>query len=303
MAQKSVEQGGLGFRDLHLQNRVFMMKVRFRLITDEGSLWIRVLKSKYPWKEVLPLSIKRSGCSRLCTSLCSIWEDLKECIHWEVRDGKDTDFWYDHWLGKENRLVSSCSGSTSPRPLRVVDMVSANGVWDWDSLEAILPKEKLDLIASIPPPQSGVGVDTPGDSAIWKRIWKLECMGGLICDIVLASLETQSVVALLLSRWYYDWGWFWRRAGLTALVRAILRLLNRDWSVEVHHIAHASNGIADKLAKQGRELGMESTLFATAPVEVVGLVEVEQRDSSPVTALSSTIAQEVIVDLGGTTFI
>ncbi|KAK8663310.1 hypothetical protein V6N13_083133 [Hibiscus sabdariffa] len=91
--------------------------------------------------------------------------------------------------------------------------------------------------------------------------------------------------------------------GNSALVRAILRLLNRDWSVEVHHIAHASNGIADKLAKQGRELGMESTLFATAPVEVVGLVEVEQRDSSPVTALSSTIAQEVIVDLGGTTFI
>ncbi|KAK8569143.1 hypothetical protein V6N12_007675 [Hibiscus sabdariffa] len=67
----------------------------------------------------------------------------------------------------------------------------------------------------------------------------------------------------------------------------------------VHHIDHASNDIADRLAKQGRELGMDSTLFTMAPVDIACFIEKEQRDSSPVTALPLTIEQEMTFDPGG----
>ncbi|KAK8716452.1 hypothetical protein V6N13_043760 [Hibiscus sabdariffa] len=46
-------------------------------------------------------------------------------------------------------------------------------------------------------------------------------------------------------------------------------------------------------------VGMESMLFAMAPVDIVCLVEKEQRDSSPMTALPLYIEQEVIFDPGG----
>ncbi|KAK8552637.1 hypothetical protein V6N13_121024 [Hibiscus sabdariffa] len=85
--------------------------------------------------------------------------------------------------------------------------------------------------------------------------------------------------------------------GFCALVGAIICLLHRDWNVEVRHIARVSNDVTDKLAKQGRELGMESMLFVAAPVVVAGLVEIEQRDS-----LTPTSAQGVTKDPGGSTW-
>ncbi|KAL4297736.1 hypothetical protein GQ457_12G008990 [Hibiscus cannabinus] len=478
-------------------------------ITMEESLWIRVLKSKYRWKEILPLSIKRNECSRLWTGLCTIWEDLKECIHWEVHDGKDTDFWYDHWLGKEPRLVTTYFGAAVPRPVRVGDMVLANGEWDWDALATMLPKDTMDLIASVLPPQEGVGVDMPGwrwedkrcfstcsayeylahgspsgDSVNWKRIWKLEVpqriqvfiwlvfherlmtnverarrhMTSLVtCEIfgsghediahVLLSctaakglrdnLFGESLVAgdavwgirfeILCSLLWKrrcnflfgtnvelsdhivsrgnrmvgecsqpaaanlgprqgqgrrpSWtrphtGWIKanvdvsvsmvdRSAGAdgvlrddngawvsgyaryvgrcdallaelwaihdglllawdlgfqlvelesdcleavrvissrsnvlstSALVGSIASLISREWTVEVRHITRDSNGVADKLAKRGRVLGMDSTIFVAAPAVVAGLVEAEQRD-----AFAPSYAPGPAVDPGGYT--
>ncbi|KAL4310298.1 hypothetical protein GQ457_01G018690 [Hibiscus cannabinus] len=63
----------------------------------------------------------------------------------------------------------------------------------------------------------------------------------------------------------------------SALVGAIASLIGREWMVEVRHITRDSNGVADKLAKQGRVLGMESTIFGVAPAVVAGLVEAEKR--------------------------
>ncbi|KAK8511492.1 hypothetical protein V6N12_038095 [Hibiscus sabdariffa] len=298
--------------------------------------------------------------------------------------------------GKEPRLVTAFSGSTVPRPLRVVDMVLINGGWDWESLAAILPKEKLDLIASIMHLQCGVGVDTPGGLVNWKRIWKLEVPQRIqvfiwlifherlltnaervhrhiasldMCEVcesgrediehvlrscsaakgVWTQVVPRAAQETFFSLPFHDWlcsnlfsasflpgdeAWgvrfaiscwlLWKRrcsflfGSDEGVLEHVLILGNRmvgecyrtvaiktgsrqgkdmgDWNLEVRHVARVSNGIADKLAKQGRELGMESTLFVAAPAVVAGLVEVEQRDS-----LSPTSAQGVTVDPGGST--
>ncbi|KAK8654070.1 hypothetical protein V6N13_128049 [Hibiscus sabdariffa] len=72
--------------------------------------------------------------------------------------------------------------------------------------------------------------------------------------------------------------------------------LSGEWIVEVHYITWDSNGVADKLAKRGRELGMDSTIFVAAPAVVVGLVEAEQR-----AAFAPSCAHGTIVDPGGST--
>ena len=39
--------GGLGLRHASLQNKVFMMKVGWRLVNNKDALWVRVIRSKY----------------------------------------------------------------------------------------------------------------------------------------------------------------------------------------------------------------------------------------------------------------
>ncbi|KAK8975249.1 hypothetical protein V6N11_046719 [Hibiscus sabdariffa] len=65
-------------------------------------------------------------------------------------------------LRKEDRLALSCLSSEAPRPVCVADMVSVHGNWDWERLEAVLPREKLELIAAVQPPRSDAGLDRPG---------------------------------------------------------------------------------------------------------------------------------------------
>ncbi|KAL4312838.1 hypothetical protein GQ457_01G036830 [Hibiscus cannabinus] len=83
-------------------------------------------------------------------------------------------------------------------PVCVADMVSVHGNWDWERLEAVLPREKLELIAAVQPPRSDAGLDRPGwrweekrnfsassaygylfhgldfgNGDTWKRVWKI----------------------------------------------------------------------------------------------------------------------------------
>lgn len=56
---------GIGIRHLHDQNKSFLMKLGFNLVTKQDTLWVRVLRTKYGMKEHLPNSITRSRCSHL----------------------------------------------------------------------------------------------------------------------------------------------------------------------------------------------------------------------------------------------
>ncbi|KAK9030127.1 hypothetical protein V6N11_031558 [Hibiscus sabdariffa] len=69
--------------------------------------------------------------SRFWKGLAWASKEVRECLSWSIRNGLNTDFWYDSWLGRKNRLASDCLLEMAPRPLMVADMVSASGDWDW----------------------------------------------------------------------------------------------------------------------------------------------------------------------------
>ncbi|GMI74428.1 hypothetical protein HRI_001112100 [Hibiscus trionum] len=159
--QKSLSSGGMGLKNLESQNSAFLMKVGFEILTKPNKLWVRVVKEKYGWHEVVPLCIKRGNCSRLWQGLSRVWEDIRESVRWNIRNGERTDFWYDIWVDMEGPLWSRCNLSTMPDPMSVDCMVDEFGEWDWRRLECLLPKEVLDKVSAIPPPRPWYGVDQP----------------------------------------------------------------------------------------------------------------------------------------------
>ncbi|KAL4367107.1 hypothetical protein GQ457_05G029110 [Hibiscus cannabinus] len=94
----------------------------------------------------------------------SLLQRHADCINWDIRDGRNTDFWYNHWIGKEERLVFACLSLETPRPSRVADWVTGNGAWDWVQFQNLLPTDSLEWIASIRPPSFDLG----GDKPVWR---------------------------------------------------------------------------------------------------------------------------------------
>ncbi|GMI93153.1 hypothetical protein HRI_002984600 [Hibiscus trionum] len=74
---KPTTKGGLGIRQVFAQNKTFLMKVAFNLVTRPDCLWVQVLRSKYKWPQDLPNSIYQHGSSRLWQGLGKIWEEVK----------------------------------------------------------------------------------------------------------------------------------------------------------------------------------------------------------------------------------
>lgn len=83
-------------------NEAFLTKLGWRLIQEEDSIWAQVIESKY--------SVNPIDCStwRPKTNMSNVWKDilkvvpkLQQGMRKLVRNGVQTSFWKDTWLGSE----------------------------------------------------------------------------------------------------------------------------------------------------------------------------------------------------------
>ncbi|KAL4354845.1 hypothetical protein GQ457_06G011460 [Hibiscus cannabinus] len=150
--QKSIDEGGLGFKDLYQQNKAFIMKIGFGLITNNSSLWVRVLKAKYKWEGVMPLSISWVSYSRFWSGVSAIWDELKECVTWDIRNGWSTDFW---------ESIERIASVQPPRSDSGEDQL----FWRWESNGQFSARSAYGYLIS----DTASGIDR-----IWRKIWKLK---------------------------------------------------------------------------------------------------------------------------------
>ncbi|KAL4384089.1 hypothetical protein GQ457_15G019500 [Hibiscus cannabinus] len=155
-----MEHGGLGFKNLFQKNKAFLMKIGYQLVMNKESLWVQVLISKFDWSKQLPISLQRANSS------------------WLWKDGFNTDFWYDHWLGPVKRLAFLCTASVPSSPVTICDMVDNYGNWDWSRLSLLLPQAMLDRVVAIPPPSVALGQDRPGWPSLKNQSFSLVAVDG-----------------------------------------------------------------------------------------------------------------------------
>ncbi|KAK2387063.1 hypothetical protein QL285_060888 [Trifolium repens] len=100
--------GGLGVRDIRVVNISLLSKWRWRLLSEEQSLWQKVIKGKYGdmvgGRTVLGDDCKPWFSSIWWRDVCSIGNNLN--LDWfsqqavkRIGNGRQTCFWTDKWLG------------------------------------------------------------------------------------------------------------------------------------------------------------------------------------------------------------
>ncbi|KAA3474645.1 reverse transcriptase [Gossypium australe] len=158
--------GGLGLRQLNDQNLSFFMKIGFSLVSKSDMLWVRVLRSKYGWKNQLPETISKYKCSHLWRALSKLWPSIRENLIWSIGDGATTRCWKDPWIPGMGILISKIpSFSNLNLDCCVREMVNIDGSWNLDLFRVWLPEEVINRITSIPPPHPDAGTDR----VIWAR--------------------------------------------------------------------------------------------------------------------------------------
>ncbi|KAG5569955.1 hypothetical protein H5410_059721 [Solanum commersonii] len=99
----SRNQGGLGLKNLSLQNSCLLQKWLWRFCTEDRALWRRFIAGKYgllnQWttEEVMGTF----GCS-VWKTIRRIWPHFRNNICISVGDGMKTQFWNEIWIGEDS---------------------------------------------------------------------------------------------------------------------------------------------------------------------------------------------------------
>ncbi|KAL1134447.1 hypothetical protein V6Z11_A12G102600 [Gossypium hirsutum] len=144
--------GGLKFRRLGDQNKAFILKLGYSLITMTEALWVQILKPKYDLVESMTESIMRNRCSYIWTAVAQVWPLLRSNMIWSIGNERFVRCWGDNWVPNVGPLNQYVSGHGNiVLESKVKEMVLVNGYWNLDLFKLWLPEEVVKRIISIPP--------------------------------------------------------------------------------------------------------------------------------------------------------
>lgn len=208
---KPKEEGGLGFRDIHLFNLAMLAKQGWRLWQNSDSLCAQVLTAKYyPNTSVLEAK-QKSGMSYTWRSILRGTELVKKGMIWRVGDGVGLNIWSDPWLPRD-----AARRPITPRGATLLTEVSelidpASGTWDVQLVKDVFWEEDSEVILALPvhggrantlawhfdkhgiftvksaykvsrqdmltnrSRNGGQSSSTNNGNGVWKDLWKLKC--------------------------------------------------------------------------------------------------------------------------------
>jgi len=77
-----------------------LSKWLFKLLNEDG-LWQQLLRNKYIESKTLGSCVKKASDSHFWKSLMNIKDMFMQLGHFVVKDGSQTRFWFDTWLGNK----------------------------------------------------------------------------------------------------------------------------------------------------------------------------------------------------------
>lgn len=152
--------GGLGIKDLKLQNIDLGAKLVWKFIKNPNATWVRMLETNYLLDQD-HLNILRIGNfskgSRTWNFIISCRNLVSESITWDIHDGSSSIFWEDSWGGYPPMAKSiniptieywfKQHWASRVRDYLEMDDSSNSQSWRWKSMEGLpIPREDLDQL-------------------------------------------------------------------------------------------------------------------------------------------------------------
>ena len=114
------------------------MKLLWRLIKDDNSLWVRLVIKRYIKNSNL-FTIKASkSASWQWRNLLRLRDTFKKGLRWHLGDGKSIRFWSNNWVCQHplNSIIAPTPGTEA---CFVNHCISASGQWNTPVLLSLVP--------------------------------------------------------------------------------------------------------------------------------------------------------------------
>ncbi|XP_075091548.1 uncharacterized protein LOC142171749 [Nicotiana tabacum] len=92
------KKGGVGVRNLRMQNKSLLMKWLWRFTREDQALWRKVIKAKYGKEGFwMTKQVNNAYGTSLWRTIRNLWTNFADKLQFNVRDGRKTLFWEDNW--------------------------------------------------------------------------------------------------------------------------------------------------------------------------------------------------------------
>ncbi|KAF2316210.1 hypothetical protein GH714_041551 [Hevea brasiliensis] len=266
---KPMDQGGLGVRTYRIMNDAFLMKLGWKLLSDDGALCCSILRNKYMiGLRGLNHMVSRTTSSNLWKGILHSVEALQSGSFRVVVSGMFTDFWNDDWVGIgplfQNAQTMILDHLFS---LSVSHFWDSNG-WRWELIRLFLD-EQICLMIEAVHLQSNVqsmdvyawkatpngcfsvksayrsigGLRSATANSKWVLLWKVKvprCIQFFMWKVEV-DMDSLATIHLVL-------GSPAANAHYSFLLLQIHGLLKWSWQVALSHCYREANRVADVLA-------------------------------------------------------
>jgi hypothetical protein len=146
---KPKDEGGLGFRDIHIFNLAMLAK-QGRLWQHPESLCAQVLKAKYYATSSVLEAKPKVGMSYTWRSILWGVELMKKGMIWRIGDGVGLNIWTDPWLPRDamRRLITLRRTTLLTEVADLMD--PASGSWDVQLVRDVFWEEDAEVILARP---------------------------------------------------------------------------------------------------------------------------------------------------------
>ncbi|KAL4396132.1 hypothetical protein AHAS_Ahas01G0061300 [Arachis hypogaea] len=124
------EAEDMRLKRLSVMNDLFLLNLRWKMLTDQETLWVKMLRSKYGRNNDLIHYIKAcSTDSSLLKELTKLQERFGEHVSISVGNSRNTYFWKDQWLKGVRCLMNELNTNIEDieMDLKVVQVVNEVG--------------------------------------------------------------------------------------------------------------------------------------------------------------------------------
>lgn len=190
---KSKDMGGLGLRKARTQNLALLTKLGWKLINDEDSLWVKILKSKYLKHNSLQSWPSNRAASHVWRSITHIRDILQEGTKWTIGDGSSVDLWNDWWCGN-GPLAKRHPGLHTKINTKVAEIID-NGCWNLDSIDHLVDEISREDIFNTVLPLYNQASDHPS----WSGSSNGSCTASAAYKLINEDVNGTK-----------GWKWFWK---------------------------------------------------------------------------------------------